>query len=99
MLLDEGGSRLVDIMESFASDKTPILYISGHLHVLNKQTLESEKNVYYLNLPSLLYGPTEDESGAYAFVMEVTENQILLRCRDFEFGRWIEDQHYIIPIG
>ena len=99
MLLDEGGSRLVDIMESFASEKVPILYISGHLHVLNEQTLESEKNVYYLNLPSLLYGPTEDESGAYAFVMEVTENQILLRCRDFEFGRWIEDQHYIIPIG
>ena len=99
MLLDEGGGRLEEIMVSFASEKAPILYISGHRHVLNRQTLESDQHVYYLNLPSLLYGPTEDESGAYAFVMEVTDNQILLRCRDFEFGQWIKDQHYLIPIG
>ena len=98
LLPGDGGHCLTDIMAKIATANTPILYISGHRHILNHQTMEKVENVYYLNLPSLLYGPTEDESGAFGFVMEVTENQILLRCRDFEFGQWIPEQEYSIQL-
>lgn len=96
LLLDEGGTQLEDIMLAHASEKTPVLYISGHFHALNEHTLEKVQNIHYLNLPSLQYGPTDEETGSYGFIMEIYENQIKLRCRDFESKAWIKDYAYEI---
>ena len=99
MLLDEGGPLLEKIMSNHATENAPVLYISGHRHVLNENTMEQDSHVYYLNLPSVLYGPTDDESGAYGFVLEVYQEELIIRCRDFEASQWISGYQFRIPLA
>lgn len=96
LVLDKGGMQLEEIMLAHASGKTPILYISGHYHSLDEYTMEKVQNIYYLNLPSLQYGPNEEETGAYGFILEIYGDHINLRCRDFESKIWLEDYAYEI---
>lgn len=96
-VIGEGGEKVEEIMLKFATEATPIIYISGHMHRMGKNTYEKVENIHYLNLPSLQYGPDEKEVGAYGFVMEIYNRSIVLRCRDFKKNKWIDEYFYEIP--
>ena len=95
--LYDAGPNIENIMHCHSSSDAPIIYISGHMHKMGENTYEKVENIHYFNLPSLQYGPNKDESGAYGFMLEVYNKNIVLRARDFENNKWFDDFVYEIP--
>ena len=95
-LYDEG-KEIENIMLRHSNSDTPIIYISGHMHKMGENTYEKVENIHYFNLPSLQYGPNIKEEGAYGFLLEIYNKSIVLRARDFEKNKWLEEYVYEIP--
>lgn len=95
-LYDEG-KEIENIMLRHSNSDTPIIYVSGHMHKLGENTYEKVENIHYLNLPSVLYGPEDEKKGALGFMLEIYNKSIVLRCRDFESGKWVDEYLYEIP--
>lgn len=88
--------RLEMLIDKYAEayDK-PIVVVTGHQHDLNEETFTvKESDLYYLNLPSLIY--TDEEKGGTAFAVEVYESKILILGRNFVTGEWLKGQQYEI---
>ncbi len=91
----EASDEIRSILLRHAQGGTVLLYVSGHLHSdLCDGTFDSEGSVYYLNLPAFLYS----YGGGCGFAMEVYENRILLRARNYITGEWMTDGTYEISL-
>ncbi len=78
-----------------------LLYFSGHTHnALSGDTVTTIDGVNHINLPKVTehaYGQDVYDCGIGA-VVEVYENEVLLRIRDFYDGKWVEEYEYSYPI-
>ena len=97
VFLYDAGERVEEVMLKHSNSDTPIIYISGHMHRMGENTYENVENIHYINLPALQYGPNEKEEGAYGFLLEIYNKFIVLRARDFEKNKWIDEYLYEIP--
>jgi len=97
VFLYDAGERVEEVMLKHSNSDTPIIYISGHMHRMGENTYEKVENIHYINLPALQYGPNEKEEGAYGFLLEIYNKFIVLRARDFEKNKWIDEYLYEIP--
>lgn len=91
------------IMNKYATEKTPILFFSGHCHTFNQErAFDKGNNVYYLNLPSTEYNDSTigepNDKGGMGVVMEVYADKILIKYRDFISGQYIDGFRYEIEL-
>lgn len=79
-------------------DYDNLLYVHGHIHDdLSEDNFYTYSGIDCVNLPR----STEvvDYEPGDGIVVEVYENEILVRGRDFIKGEWIEDLEYRYPLG
>ena len=87
-------ARVGEILESHSAYGKPILFFSGHYHDFTPNIFDSEGNVYYINLPSLEYNDDTEydcnDKGGQGLTMEVYENRIILKARNFITDKWAD---------
>ena len=87
-------ARVGEILDSHSSYSKPILFFSGHYHDFTPNIFDSKGNVYYINLPSLEYNDDTEydcnDKGGQGLTMEVYENRIVLRARNFITDKWAD---------
>ena len=65
-----------------------VFYFCGHTHKrFSDETVEKVGNFYSINVPALF-------SSGCGFFVEVTDNEVLIRGRDFSTGEWRTDAEY-----
>ena len=75
-----------------------LLYIHGHIHdELGADNFKNQGGVNTINLPRT--SEVVDYEPGDGIVVEVYENEILVRGRDFVKGEWIEGLEYRYPLG
>lgn len=91
--------------EALMTCGTDVIYICGHTRAgVTKDSVETSGRVTYVNLPSVT-GPNKKASGIYAdatngCVMEVYDDNITLRFRNFGSGQWLDGyDNIVIPIS
>ncbi len=86
----EQNDELIAIMEKYSN----VILITGHLHTgLGQYTYQTVNGFHSINLPSLAI---TNKDGSYndagiGFVVEVYENNVIFRARDFAKGVYIPD--------
>ncbi|MBO5936677.1 MAG: metallophosphoesterase [Clostridia bacterium] len=86
--------RLTEILETSG---VRTFYFCGHSHYgVNDDSVQTTNNVTYINLPATgnpgNYYPANDECGkdGIGMQMEVYENKVVLRFRNYLTGQWLE---------
>lgn len=93
-LAERGNTELADLLKKYDVD----LYFHGHIHNdLGTDNFYTWGGVDSINLPRATE-TTEYEPGD-GLVVEVYENEVLVRGRDFIKGEWIEELVYTYPIS
>lgn len=88
---------LLEIMSRYDN----VFYVSGHLHdCVNETRVEELQGVHLINVPSVI--KMNDEEGytgkGLGFIMEVFEDEVVLRARDHFKGSWIDGFEYHFDI-
>ncbi|MCR5484081.1 MAG: metallophosphoesterase [Clostridiales bacterium] len=86
--------RFLNIMRSNAEGAAaPVIYVSGHLHVIGENTFSNPfKNLYYLNLPSALY----NDGGGMGFNAEVYDGKIIFTGMNYIKNRKLDGFTYTV---
>lgn len=89
--------KLLDVLNKYNN----IVLISGHLHTgFGQYTYEKVGNIYSVNVPSL--GKTNDDGDfnedALGFVVEVYDNEVIFKARNFATGVYVPEYDITIPV-
>lgn len=87
-------------------EKYPNVFcLSGHFHKglsndVKTPTYTEKNGVHYLNFPSYLMPnwPVDIAVNGLGFVMEVTENAVSFRCRNYYMHNWVANFDYTTPL-
>ena len=84
-----------DRLSGILDDYEDVIFFCGHTHrALTPYSVSEINGVSCINMPRTTED-YEDEYGAgIGAVVEVYENEVLLRFRDFDDGRWVEGYEY-----
>ena len=108
---EDGGLRdYSDAVKNILEKYDNVFFISGHLHVAINGELtqsafgfacvETTNGVTYVNLPTYMivnrYGIPW---GGMGFQMEVYENEVLFRARNYATSKWYPSYDYTVPIA
>ncbi len=102
---NEGAGHVGDQSEAIKEIITKynnVIFISGHLHSgLGEYTYETKGKAHLVNLPSLCI---ENKDGSYndagiGYMVEVYDDEIIFRARDFAKGIWLPDYDIKIPVA
>ena len=84
-------TRISDVIDDYEN----VLYFSGHTHAeLSDYSVSVVNGVQQINFPKATEYVTEGYETGVGAVVEVYENEVLLRFRDFDDGEWIEGYEY-----
>ncbi len=87
-----------DALAKLLSSYDKLLYIHGHIHdQLGEDNFRQEGGVNTINLPRS--SEVVDYAPGDGIVVEVYENEILVRGRNFVSGEWIQGLEYRYPLG
>ncbi len=94
--IGEQSDAVRDVIRKHTDRGMTVLFISGHLHVpFCDFSLEQPwENLYCLNLPSAQY----TNGGGEGCMLEVYEDRVLIRPRNFITGEWLP-QTWTVPLG
>lgn len=81
-----------EALRATAEQYDNVFFFNGHLHWY--QDMMESGGVTYISLPTLL---SDDEPGI-GFQVEVYEDEVLLRARNYIEGEWLEDDAYRIEL-
>lgn len=88
--------RLSDVLNDYEN----LLYFCGHTHwALSGHTVSVVNGVQQINIPRTTDYSEDSTEGGVGAVVEVYENEVLLRFRDFDDGEWIEGYEYNFPVN
>lgn len=91
-LADRESTELANLLKKYDTD----LYIYGHMHdALEADNFYNWGGIDCVNLPRVT--EAVDYEAGDGVVVEVYENEILVRGRDFIEGEWIDDLEYRYP--
>lgn len=92
--VSRGGAELANLLKEYSV----ALYVHGHYHNdLVSGSFYNQEGINCVNLPRVT--ETTDYAAGDGIVVEVYENEILVRGRDFIKGEWIEGLEYNYSIG
>lgn len=83
-----------DAIKNILNKYEKIFFITGHLHTgIGQYTYEKIDNFYGINLPSLTIDNKDGEcnDNGIGFMMEVFDNHVLFRARNFAQGKYLPD--------
>ena len=89
--------ELYEIMNRY----TNVFMISGHLHTgIGQYTYEKLGTIHSVNLPSLSINNKDGDynDAGIGFTMEVLDDSVLFRARDFAKGAYLPDYDIEIPL-
>lgn len=83
-----------EILHRHSSYGKPILFFSGHCHTFSPEIINRDGNIFSINLPSTEYNDETEyecnDKGGLGLSMEVYENSIVLRVRNYQTDKWID---------
>lgn len=88
---------LKDILNKYSN----VFFITGHLHTgIGQYTYEKIDNFHSINLPSLTINNKDGDcnDNGIGFIMEVYNNHVLFRARNFAKGIYLPDYDIDIPV-
>ncbi|MCQ2470647.1 MAG: metallophosphoesterase [Clostridia bacterium] len=96
-------SEIEEIMNKYDTKESPVLYFSGHRHTFAPENaFERDGDVYYLNLPSTEYNDdtigTPNDNGGMGVTMEVYENKIVIKYRNFIKNEFVDGFRFEIEL-
>lgn len=84
-----------DKLSSVLDDYENVLFFCGHTHAqLSDRSVSEINGVKSINFPKSTEHATEGYETGIGAVVEVYENEVLVRFRDFDDGKWIEEHEY-----
>ncbi|MBQ6264949.1 MAG: metallophosphoesterase [Clostridia bacterium] len=89
---------LKDILTSYKN----VVFITGHLHTgFGRYTYETLDGLHMVNLPSLTINNKDCEYAGpgIGYIVEVYEDEIIFRARDFAKGKWVSNFDFTIPLN
>ncbi|MCQ2480173.1 MAG: metallophosphoesterase [Clostridia bacterium] len=90
-------NALYDVMNKYQN----VILLTGHLHTgFGQYTYEKLGNIHSVNLPS---ATINNKDGVYnengiGFFVEVYDNEVLFRARNFNKGEFVKDCDFSIPL-
>ncbi len=97
--IGEDSERLREIMKN---SKNRIIYFSGHLHMGlydNRISYVNEDNITYINVPAFgtdnTDGDADIQDKGMGLFVEVYENEVIVRVRNFAEHKWMDIEHII----
>ena len=88
---DAPSDRLSNVLDDYEK----VLFFCGHTHAaLSEYSVREVNGVMSINLPKSTEHATEGYEPGIGAVVEVYENEVLLRFRDFDDGKWVEGYEY-----
>lgn len=89
-------TRLSDVIDDYDN----LLYFCGHTHApLSSSSVSVVNGVQQINVPKSTEHATEGYDCGIGAVVEVYENEVLLRFRDFDDGKWVDGYEYSYSIN
>ena len=93
-LADRDSNVLADLLKKYDVD----LYVHGHIHDhLGTDNFYNRDGIDCVNLPRVT--ETVDYEAGDGIVVEVYENELVVKGRNFIKGEWIEGLEYRYPLG
>ncbi len=84
-----------DRLSGVLDDYENIIFFCGHTHApLSDRTVSEINGVFSVNIPKSTEHATEGYETGIGAVVEVYENEVLIRFRDFDDGKWVEGYEY-----
>ena len=84
-----------DRLSGVLDDYKNVLFFCGHTHfALSPYSVSTVNGVQSINLPKATEHATEGYETGIGAVVEVYENEVLLRFRDFDDSEWVEGYEY-----
>lgn len=84
-----------DRLSSVLDDYENVLFFCGHTHfALSEKSVSEVNGVMSVNIPKSTEHAVEGYEPGIGAVVEVYENEVLLRFRDFDDGEWVEGYQY-----
>jgi len=104
--IGEQSAKVNKILQKYKN----VVYISGHIHnglsnadtkaKLGYESLEKVGNIYSLNIPAINgFNENGDWFPGSSYAIEVYDDEIVLRARNFMTGLWRPEYNYIIPLS
>lgn len=88
--------RLSDVLDDYDN----LLYFCGHTHFeLSHDSIDTVNGVECINIPRSTEHATEGYDCGIGAVVEVYEDEVLVRIRDFYDGLWLEGYEVSYPIN
>lgn len=85
-----------DKLSSVLDDYEDVIFFCGHTHfALSENSVKDVNGVLSVNVPKSTEHAVEGYETGIGAVVEVYENEVLLRFRDFDDGKWVEGYEYI----
>lgn len=83
--------RLSSVLDGYKD----VIFFCGHTHfALSSRTVSTVDGVLQVNVPKSTEHAVEGYEPGIGAVVEVYENEVLLRFRDFDDGKWLEGYEY-----
>lgn len=84
-----------DRLSSVLDDYEDVLFFCGHTHfALSDSSVATVNGVKQINLPKATEHGVEGYETSIGAVVEVYEDEVLVRFRDFDDGEWVEGYEY-----
>ncbi|MBQ4573227.1 MAG: metallophosphoesterase [Clostridia bacterium] len=97
--IGEDSEKLHEILKN---SKNQIIYFSGHLHMGlydNQVSYANEDNITYISVPAFgadnTIGDADIQDKGMGMYVEVYENEIVVRVRNFTEHKWMDVEHSI----
>ncbi len=99
-----GGSigKQADELKAILNAYQDVIFITGHMHTgMGRYTYEKVGNIHCVNLPSVTIDNKdgEDNGPGVGYMIEVYENQVVFRGRNFAKGEYVSGQDFTIELG
>lgn len=89
-------TKLSDVIDDYEN----VLYFCGHTHSpLAKSSISVVNGINQINIPKSTEHAIDGYECGIGAVVEVYENEVLLRIRDFDDGKWVEGYEYSYPVN
>lgn len=90
--IEDGPSdRLSGVLDDYEN----VIFFCGHTHfALSERSVSEVNGVLSVNIPKSTEHATEGYETGIGAVVEVYEDEVLIRFRDFDDGQWVEGYEY-----